>query len=1172
MRVRFAGLPVVLHFFLIAAVFSIAIPGGTSASAQQSLSAPEKLPVDPDALLSSQSKEGDEDSLFPAKRELWFKQQRAYPNKRIPVGAYWHSQLQKQALVAKRRSFLSILSRETATVADPFSTITWTPDGPQPIAPYSGVGAFSGRATSIAVHPTDPNTVYLGTAGGGVWKTTNGGQSWTPLTDSQASLATGAIAIDPNNPNTVYVGTGEPDSSVDSYYGQGLLKSTDSGATWTLIRTPFANGDTAADIHSIAVQPGNSDVILVGDALGAWNGTGLFRSADAGQTWAQVISPGGYAGVTSVLFDVQNPAIAYAAVGGFYPTATGTIYMSSDAGKTWASISGSSTSAVPAPSTVLRASLSETADGKTLFAGFSNSNFSGPGELYSTSNSGASWTNLSAGLTDALTWYENSVAVDPANSKVIYVVGTGLWASMDGGQTWTRVNNTIYADQHAVVFSKDGSRLFLADDGGIFVTTQPAVANAPFSSLNSTINTLTFYPGFSIVPGHPNSALAGSQDHGVNLYAGSLAWQSGEQSGFCGDGGGVYVDPQGKYAYAHCQGGPANWAANATGDSVTTNWTSAQNGINKSDRWPWVADIKGDPQAIANVYTGTQHLYQSTDNAALWTSISPDLTAGSSIITTIGVSPSDSNTIYTGAGDGTVSLTTNALAGTSATWTTLTGLPNRTISKIVVEPDSPKDVYLTVSGFDSGHVFHSTNGGAAWTDISGDLPNTPVNSILVDPGLLNTIYAATDTGVYATANGGTNWVPLGSGLPNVVIQDILMYQPTRTLRVITHGRGAWDAVVPLVGLESSLSTLSFGNQAQNTTSTSQSFTLSNNLQSNAITITGFQVIGPFTQTNNCGGSLNSGSTCTVNVSFAPTTAGTFQGSLIVSSNTNSAAIALSGTGLGVPNVQLGSSAITFSTQPVGLKSAGQSLTLTNSGDASLTNIAISIGGTNSTDFSQSTTCGTTLAAGANCTISIVFTPGGTGSRSATVSIADNAAGSPQSTALTGQGEAPFAVSATATSASVAAGQSTSYALTVTAAQSFPLGSAVSFSCSGLPSLSNCSFSPTSVATGATTQAVTLTVSTTPSTSPSVATALGHQKAPLLAAICLVGLFLIPRRRNWFLVALLFVLLTQVPACSGGGSTTTTHTQGTPTGTYTLTVNASQGSAYQTTQSLTLTVN
>jgi photosystem II stability/assembly factor-like uncharacterized protein len=996
--------------FVLFGILQGGLLSAVTASAQSQTSAPEKLPPDPESAHPAASgPEHDQDDLMlPMKRNLWFQQQRAYPNAHIPRGAYWRSQVQKQMLVARHSALLRAMSATVAAQADPFSGVTWTPDGPAPAAAYYGPTPYSGRATAIAVHPTDPNTVYLGTAAGGVWKTTDGGQTWTQLTDSQASLAIGAVAIDPNNPNTIFVGTGEPDFSADSYYGQGLLKSTDAGATWTLIRTPFTSGDTAPDFTQIAVQPGNSNVVLAG------NLAGLYRSADGGNTWAPVIAPGtysGYAGATSVMFDVKNSNVAYAGIGGYYIGTSPVVMISKDAGQTWTSFAGTGANAVPAGSAVIRTALAEDAAGKTLFAAFARSDYGSPGSLYSTSTAAASWTQLQS-PGEGFDWYRNALAVVPSNPAVIYASGGGLSESTDGGQTWAENSGgTVYADQHAFAFSADGSRMYLADDGGVFVTLNPSQANASFTSLNTNINTMTFYPGFSILAGQPNSLLAGSQDHGLNLYLGSLSWPNGEQSGYCGDGGSVYVDPQGNYAYAHCQGGAANWAANSTADASTASWVAAQSGISTSDRWPWVADIKGDQQTMSTVYTVTNRLYQSTNNAASWTAISGDLTANNSDISTVGISPSDSNTIYTGAGDGVVSVTTNALAGAGATWTTLSGLPNRYISKIVVQPDSPKDVYLTVSGFDSGHVFHSIDGGGSWADISGDLPNTPVDSILVDPDLLNTIYVATDTGVYVSQNGGTNWTPLGQGLPNVVVQDILMYEPTRTLRVITHGRGAWDAILPMPTLTGSPATLAFATQTAGINSSAQAITLTNTSRSATVGLSGFQLIGQFQQTNNCGASLGPGASCQVNVSFSPVAAGSLEGRLIVSSATNNVSIALAGAAVATPNAAVDRPSLAFWNQTVETASVSESVHLSNPGGYALAGIAISVGGANPGNFSQTNTCGTTLAAGGTCVVYVTFTPSTTGTLTASLHIADSAANSPQVVALTG----------TATTSSAASG-------------------------------------------------------------------------------------------------------------------------------------------------------
>ena len=493
----------------------------------------------------------EEDRQSWLERERWFLQQRAFPKAHLPAGVYWRALQQRDTLTAKHKALFQGLRPEVAAAADPLSSAAWTPDGPRPLQFVAGGTPWSRRATSIAVHPTDPNTVYLGTAGGGVWKTTDGGQTWTPLTDSQASLAIGAVAIDPNNPNTLYAGTGEANLSYDSYYGQGLLKSTDAGNTWTLIRAPFTTADTAPDFSQIAVQQGNSNVILAATVYGYdTGGGGVFRSSDGGLTWKAVLVPDTSNSVSSVMFDTKTPSTAYAGVADG-TGATAAVYKSTDSGQTWTAVGGTGANVLPAPGTVARVALAEDSAGTTLYAavalnnGGDNDNGT-PGSIYESTDGGANWTDLgSPSATDGPDWYRDAIAVDPANSSVIYTSGISLYVSLDGGKTWAAAGNGVYADQHAFAFSADGSRMYAADDGGIFVTTTPASATPAFSSLNNAVGTMTFYPGFSVFPSDQAQLLAGAQDHGLDLYQGAPLWTQ-TALGYCGDGGARLYRPQRK--------------------------------------------------------------------------------------------------------------------------------------------------------------------------------------------------------------------------------------------------------------------------------------------------------------------------------------------------------------------------------------------------------------------------------------------------------------------------------------------------------------------------------------------------------------------------------------------------------------------------------------------------
>ncbi|HLY41244.1 MAG TPA: choice-of-anchor D domain-containing protein [Terracidiphilus sp.] len=1275
---------------LIAALFLGVHSTGLLSQQGAKTTFPEQKPksdADASQAAPTEAEEGEDDLDFAHKRNEWFVHLRAYPFAHIPAGA--RTAALRQHLALKQSTQHSLLARPASALRprpeDAYTTLTWNFDGPSSISGGTGQTLYSGRATSLAINPTNPLVMYLGTAAGGIWGTTDGGTTWKPLTDTQASLAIGALTIDPNNPNTIYAGTGEADYSLDSYYGQGLLKSTDGGNTWTLISTPFTNGGPdAPQFAQIAIQPGNSSVLLA-----ATEG-GIFRSTDGGTTWKNEM--GGY--ISAIIFDPSNANTAYAGLNGYftsivYGNSPAPVYKSTDGGVTWTGLTGGTTNPLPAGSQVYRTALSIDSSGN-LLAGLAPST-AGSGTPYKSSDGGNTWTALTA-PGDGIDWYRDWIVSVPGSPNILYTGGVNLFQSLDGGVTWTRSTESyaalLWADQHNAVFSPDGTKMYLMDDGGLFVTTSPATTNPTFTSLNNGIGSMTFYPGFGITSASPTGTIAGTQDHGTQIGTAGQTWSYSGGGNVCGDGGPVVLDADGGYAYAHCQGSPlSSWMSSATagaplGQPYPYGWVSAQSGINTSDRTAWVAPIATDPSNVTNVYTGTYRVYQSLNRGVLWTAISGDLTGGNATLNTIAVAPSNPNVVYAGAGDGTVSVTQNALAGASATWAKLTGLPNRGISKIVVAPDSAQDVYVVVGGFGSGHLYHSTDGGTTWSNLSGNLPDTPADSVAIDPSLLNTIYLATDTGVYVTSNGGTNWEVLGSNLPNVVVQDIQVVPATRLLRVITHGRGAWDLTLPLNGFVASTNLLSFGNQNVNTTSSAQTLTLNNNLIS-AVSITSISASAGYAETNTCGSSVASGATCTVSVTFAPTATGLANGTLTVMSGQGNISISLTGsgvapavtfsaptvtfgnqlqgtsssaqtvnlknsgssslssialsitgansgdfsqtsncgssltagssctisvvfkpggvgtrtatlsvadnasgspqtvalTGTGIaPAVSFSSASLTFASQPDGQASSAQTVTLKDTGTASLTGITISITGSNSSDFSQTSTCGSSLAAGANCTISVVFTPGATGSRSGTLSVADSASGSPQTLAITGTGEAPFTLSASTTSVSVAQGATANYSLNFAAATGFPTTLSVALSCSGLPAESSCTFTPSSIAVGTSSQTLSLAISTTAASSNArMAKSIARHRVPVLAAM-LLAFWLVPRRRKaaWMAVILLLVLFEMgTAACGGGGGGgggkgTGSGNSGTTIGNAMVTVTA-KSTAYSTTQNLTLSV-
>ena len=676
---------------------------------------------------------------------------------------------------------------------------TWQLIGPSTLNEYGQVD--SGRISAIAVDPTNNQIVYAGAAQGGIWKTTDGGGAWTPLTDTQASLAIGSIAIDPQNHLTIYVGTGEDNNSIDSYYGEGILKSTDGGNTWTNIPGPFAGGEGGgARIGGLAVQPNNASVVLAAVGCCAPGPSGVYRSANGGQTWTQVLNAG-YAEAYNVIFDPHTPNTAYASL-----DANG-VYKSTNAGVTWAAANGAGASALPLSGNGRVALAMDPNTTTTLWAAIASNTNSNLAGLFKTTDGGNTWTNLpdTPSFCGTQCWYDLALAVQPGNSNVIFAGGQATYAppsggsvvqSLDGGDTWTIYDN-LHPDTHALAFSQDGSILYVGNDGGMFSTNQVASTKINWTDLNAGLATEQFYPGLSVDPNNVNIAFGGTQDNSMEAYYGTTAWTSVA----CGDGGVTLIDntTSPDTVYTNC----IELSVLKSTDGGQT-FQSAQNGINTSDRVNWTPPAAMDPTNLKRLYFGTQHVYQTTNGAGLWTQISPDLTNGDTL-SAIAVSPVNPGTVWAASTDSRVSLTLNALNGATASWSNVTGtnmLPPRYITALAADPHQADTAYVTFSGFTGygdnlGHVFITTNSGASWTDISGNLPNLPVDDIVVDPEQANTIYVATDFGVFYTTNGGAAWATLVTGLPRVAVLSLKLH-PSRNLFAATHGRSMWETNVSSV--------------------------------------------------------------------------------------------------------------------------------------------------------------------------------------------------------------------------------------------------------------------------------------------------------------------------------------------------------------------------------------
>ncbi len=747
------------------------------------------------------AQEADSEFESPAsiqQREEWYHHQRAYPLTHIPSG------MRVKAL--RQRELMEAQARAQATI-HPLVTSAWTAIGPEPTIPllseaFTGSPNVSGRVTALAVDPTNASIIYAGGADGGVWKTTNGGTNWTPLTDTQVSLAIGVIAIDPSNHLNVYAGTGEDNNNQDGYTGAGILKSTDGGTTWTNLPGPFVgpfdSTTGGGSIGSLAVHPTNGQILLAGVTLEGADG--VYRSTDGGKTWTGVLGGSGFP-ATGVVFDPTNGNNAFAAIGASAGNSANGIYGSTDGGVTWSPLLTAGTA--PAGRIALAMAPSTPT---TLYASIANASAGSLYALYKTTNSGTSWTQLTSvpNYCNPQCWYDMALAIAPNNANVVFAAGAYQYAtdsqttvvrSTDGGTTWTLLGGgangvNVHTDGHAVAFSPSGSAVYVGTDGGVWTSTNVTAATVNWTSLNATLAITQFYNGLSVDPTNVNRMFGGAQDNGPQGYTDSLTWTGVAP---CGDGGFSAIDPLSPdtvYVTGH---GPCV-EKSTTGGGLNT-FSNVAPTISSSGRIAFIPPVVVDPSTPSNVYVGANQLYQSTDGATTWNAISPDLTNGGTL-SIVAVAPSDSNTIYTGSDDAIVAVTTIALSGTSSTWFNISTAATRAITDIKVDPTTSTTAYVTYGGFSGfsdtvGHVFKTTTGGASWTDISGNLPNIEVTSIAIDPDVANTYYVGTDVGAFFTSNGGTTWSVLGTGLPNVGVMSLAFQHATRTLVAGTHGRSAW---------------------------------------------------------------------------------------------------------------------------------------------------------------------------------------------------------------------------------------------------------------------------------------------------------------------------------------------------------------------------------------------
>lgn len=707
----------------------------------------------------------------------WFFAQRAYPSGTIDQDAFFEA-------VERARQ-----DRNRLTTSG--SGLVWQPAGPYNIG---------GRVTALAVVPGG-TTIYLGSANGGVFRSDDSGVNWTSVFDRDYAFSIGALALDPVDPDIVYCGSGEANGAVDTYDGTGVYRSSNGGASWQ-----YLGLQETRRIGRVAVDPSNPNRIFVA-AMGTQFSTnpdrGLYRSEDGGQTWSKVLFVNDSTGVGDVVINPAHPETVYCASWErvrrpTYRRAFGPgcgIWRSIDSGTTWTRLQNG----LPAPSdNVGRIALAIAPSRPSMvYAQIGTGaagGYTGLG-MYRTANGGDTWARRDVsgftGQFGGFVWYFGDMAVDPTNSERVYALGLNLVRSNDGGANFTGILGNAHVDNHAIwIDPANPNRIYLGNDGGFWSTT---VGGGTWTHA-TTLDISQFYAG-AIDPSNPARLLGGTQDNNTLLTNGS---PDNWIAILGGDGFQCMVDPTNpSIIFAEYQFGCGGSGPFRSTDSGNI-WNVAS-GFVGSDRFNWMTPMVMDPTNHNVILVGSHRVYRSTDNGVSYSIVSGDLTTNNptallvySTITTLDISPADPSTYYAGTDDGKVWRSINS----GGVWTDITaGLPVRWVTRVTADPLDPQVVYVTLSGFSADEstprIYRSANKGTTWTPIAGNLPNSPLNDVVVDPTDTQRLYAATDLGVYWTRDAGGTWIALGTGLPFTAVFDLTLHAPSRLLVAATHGRSQW---------------------------------------------------------------------------------------------------------------------------------------------------------------------------------------------------------------------------------------------------------------------------------------------------------------------------------------------------------------------------------------------
>jgi photosystem II stability/assembly factor-like uncharacterized protein len=692
-----------------------------------------------------------------------------------------------------------------------------------------GPAVTSGRIATIDAALTDPPTVYVGAASGGVWRSRDDGTTFRPVFDEHIQ-SIGAVKIDPEKPNTIWVGTGESWTRNSVSVGDGVYKSTDGGDSWT--NMGLADSEHVARIQ---VSPADSNTVWVCATGHLWNANeerGVFKTADGGKTWKKVLYVDDGTGCSDLEVDPQDPRILYAGIwscrrGPASCRAGGPgsgLYKSTDGGDTW---SKAETGLPPGEKGRIAVAVAPSRP-SVVYALVESKDTA----LYRSDDTGATWQKVNSSFNiQARPFYFARIVVDPADFNTIFKPGLSLTVSTDGGKTFNTSfspeGGGVHGDLHALwINPKDHNQMFLGTDGGTYAS---ADHGNHWRHLMSLPVAQFYHVSYDM--DRPYNVYGGLQDNGSwtapSRGAGGVMNKDWRNVGF-GDGFWSFRDPKDPdYVYSEYQGGKLSRLQLSTGENREIQ--PLPEAGEPALRFNWNAPVALSPNDVGTIYIGAQLLYRSRDHGESWQRISPDLTTNDkqlqqqiksggltvdnssaenhTTIFTIAESPKNPQVIWVGTDDGNLQVTRDG----GGTWTNvaknLPGVPARTwVSTVEPGRFDEATAFATLDGHATGdmktYVFKTTDYGASWTPLaSGEMSGFAhvIRQDLVDPDLL---FVGTEYGLYISVDGGTRWARFTNNFPPVPVDDIAIHPRESDLLIATHGRGMYilDDITPLRSL------------------------------------------------------------------------------------------------------------------------------------------------------------------------------------------------------------------------------------------------------------------------------------------------------------------------------------------------------------------------------------